>query len=182
MLFDELEYRLELDSVVERFKKDISTLKTGKASKDMFENIMVSAYDTSMPVSNLASLVFEGAISVTAKVFDKGVSGKVWEALRDALPGASVVDQGDVIRINFRPITQEDRDARVKELNKILEEARIAARLKRQDFMQKVKGAESVSEDEQKLAEKDIQEILDEYVKKIEEISTEKEIELSPNK
>lgn len=182
MLFDELEYRLELDSVVERFKKDISTLKTGKASKDMFENIMVSAYDTSMPVSNLASLVFEGAISVTAKVFDKSVGGKVWEALRDALPGASVVDQGDVIRINFRPITQEDRDARVKELNKILEEARIAARLKRQDFMQKVKGAEGVSEDEQKLAEKDIQEILDEYVKKIEEISTEKEIELSPNK
>ncbi len=182
MLFDELEYRLQLDEVVDRFKRNISTLRAAGASKDLFDNIMVSAYETSMPASQLASFVFDGAINISAKVFDKSISSKVWEALRDALPGASVVDQGDVIRINFRPLTQEDRDARVKDLNKMLEEGRIAARLVRQEYMQKVKGADGVSEDEQKLAEKDIQEILDEYIEKLESVSKEKELELSPNK
>lgn len=182
MLFDEAKYKAGLDNVISRFKDEISTLRTGKASKDMFDNIMVEAYGSSMPVSNLASLVFEGAISVSAKVFDKSISPKVVQALTDALQGASVTDQGEVIRINFRPITQEDRDARVKELKKMLEDARIAARLVRQDYMQKVKSLEGVSEDEQKLAEKDIQEILEKYIEQLQEVALQKEIELSPNK
>jgi ribosome recycling factor len=182
MLYDEAKYKSGLENVITRFKEEISTLRTGGANQEMFDNIMVDAYGSNMPVSNLASLVFEGRMSISVKVFDKNNSPNVVKALSESLQGASVTDQGEVIRVNFRPITQEDRDVIVKELKRMLESARVAARLVRQDFMQKVKAMEGVSEDEQKLAEKDIQETLEEYIKKLESISTDKEIELSPNK
>lgn len=182
MLYDEAKYKSALDNVVSRFKEDISTLRTGGANQEMFENILVEAYGASMPVSNLASLVFEGRMSVAVKVFDKNNSTNVVKSLSEALQGASVTDQGEVIRVNFRPITQEDRDMIVKELKRMLESARVAARLVRQEYMQKVKAMEGVSEDEQKVAEKNIQETLEEYIEKLEAISAEKEHELSPNK
>lgn len=178
MLFDEVSYREELSLLVLEFEDDLKKIRSGRASKELLENISVKAYGSDSKLNSLSNLVFEGPLSVLVKVWDKSLVPEVKKSLDNANLGASVNDIGDFIRINFFPLTEELRRESVKELGKTLEKFKIKMRLVRQDYIQNVKSIEGVSEDEVKLSLERIQRILDEEIKTLDDISSKKESEL----
>jgi len=178
MLFDQDALSEELQLIEIEFEDYLKKIRTGRASKDVFDRIIVSAYGVGSPLNSVSNFVFDGPLSVMVKVWDKNLIPEVKKSLENAHLGASITDQGDYIRINFFPLTEEDRKERVKDLNKILEDYRVKVRLVRQDYMQKVKGLEGVSEDEQKVSEEKIQKMIDESIKNLEEIASKKEEEI----
>ncbi len=181
MLFDETKYKADLEEVITRFKEELKKLKTGKAEMDVFNNIQIDQYGTMSPLQYAATISFPKPITAIVSPFNKADISKVAAAIRNANIGGSVVEQSDGVIVNFLPLTQEDRDASSKELGVMLEGFRIRARNVRQDYMQKVKALEGVPEDEQKMSEKRIQELVDANIKSLETIAAEKNQELNPN-
>lgn len=182
MLFDEGKYKGELKSIVtDRFMEELKSLRTGKATQEMFQNIMIDQYGNPTPIPYTATLKFDTPISVQVIPFNKADIGKIADAIRNANLGASVSEQSDHVRLNFPSLTQEDRANSVKILNKMLEEFRVRARNIRLNYKQEVDAIEGVSEDEQRASEKRIQTILDETIENLEKISKEKEKEINPN-
>lgn len=178
MLYNESELNEELELIELEFDDNLKKIRTGRASKDVFENIKVNAYGTTSSLSAVSNLIFEGPLNVVVKVWDKSLMPDVKSAIDNANLGASVTDHGDHIRINFLPLTEESRKEKIKEVNKMLEDYRVRVRLVRQDFMQKIKALEGVSEDEQKVDQEKIQQTIDSSIKRLEEISQAKEKEL----
>lgn len=178
MLYNEKELKEELELVELEFSENLKKVRTGRASKDVFDNIRVSAYGSSSPLSAVANLIFEGPLSVVVKVWDKSLLPEVRTAIDNANLGASVTDHGDHIRINFLPLTEELRKEKIKDVNKMLEDYRVKVRLVRQEYMQTVKALDGVSEDEQKLSQENIQKTIDSSIERLEEIAQSKEKEL----
>lgn len=178
MLYNETELKEELELIALDFEDNLKKIRTGRASKDIFENIKVSAYGSDSTLNAVSNLVFEGPLNVVVKVWDKTLMPDVKTALDNANLGASVTDHGDHIRLNFFPLTEESRREKVKDLNKMLEDYRVRIRLVRQDFMQKVKGLDGVSEDEQKVSQNNIQEDIDNAIVELEKSAQAKEVEL----
>lgn len=181
MLFDESKYKSELNEVIERFKEEVKKLKTGKAGMEVFNSIEIDQYGAMTPLAYAATISFPQPITANIKPFNKTDVSKIASAIRNANVGGSVVEQSEMVIVNFLPLTQEDRDATSKELNSILEGFRVRSRNVRQDYMQKVKALDGVSEDEQKASEKKIQELLDSHIKSLEEFAAEKNKEINPN-
>jgi ribosome recycling factor len=181
MLYNVSEYQDELEMILIEFAEDIAEIRTGKATMETFNKIYVQAYGVSTPLAGVAKIVFETPINIKITPFDKSNKKEIVAALEQHNIGAKINDMGDELRLNFLPMTQEDRDAKIKELEKMVESYRIKMRLVRQEYMKKIKALEAVSEDEQKVAERNIQEDLDNYIKKLEEAFTLKKKELKPN-
>ena len=178
MLYNEKDLKEELELLQIDFEESLKQIRSGRANKDVFDNIKVTAYGADSTLNSVSNLVFEGPLNVVVRVWDKGLVGEVKKALDNANLGASVTDHGDHIRVNFYPLTEESRKEKVKELNRLLEDYRVRVRLVRQDYMQKVKGLDGVSEDEQKVDQEKIQEEIDSSIKELEEIAELKEKEL----
>ncbi|MEO6729351.1 MAG: ribosome-recycling factor [Candidatus Dojkabacteria bacterium] len=181
MLFDEAKYKAELAEVSNRFSEELKKLKTGKAGMDAFKGIEIDQYGTMSPLEYAATISFPQPITANIKPFSKTDISKIASAIRNANMGGSVVEQSEMVIVNFLPLTQEDRDATSKELSTILEGFRVRARNVRQDYMQKVKALDGVSEDEQKASEKKIQELVDAIIKSLEELAADKNKEINPN-
>lgn len=181
MLFNEAEYTKELKEVIERFQEELKKLKTGKAGMDAFNGIEIDQYGTMSPLAYAATISFPQPITANVKPFSKTDVTKIAAAIRNANIGGSVVEQSEMVIVNFLPLTQEDRDATSKELDKMLEGFRVRSRGVRQDYMQKVKALEGVSEDEQKASEKKIQELVDANIKSLEALAKDKNSEINPN-
>ena len=149
---------------------------------DVFNDIQIDQYGTLTPLSYASTISFASPIVAEIRPFSKTDISKIAAAIRNANIGGSVNEQAEKVIVNFLPLTQEDRDASSKELSEMLESFRVRARGVRQDYMQKVKALEGVSEDEQKMSEKRIQELVDANIKSLEALADEKDSELNPNK
>lgn len=171
MLFDENLYKQKLTSIVEGFKEDLKSIKTGRASLDLFNKVSVEAYGQSMALNAVAKIQIINATRVDIEVWDGSVVAKVEEALREAnIGGISSGSAKNVFIINLSPLTLEDREKKVKEIAKWLEERKIRLRQERGEFTQMVEALEKVSEDEQKRSKEKIQETLKEFEQKLEEV------------
>ncbi len=182
MLFNESDLQNKLNSVVKYFEEDLKKIRTGKPNPDAFEKIIVDYYGVPTPLpSGVAQINVPDAVTAIIKVNvrnDKNLCSNVEKALIESAMGNVNQKEPGIFYVTFRPITEEDRKAKVKEVHDLLEQKRINARLIRQDFMKDVKEMEGVSEDEQKMSEKKIQEMLDKTVKQLEDIANSKEKEL----
>jgi ribosome recycling factor len=178
MLYDQDKLKKDLSENISVFQEKLRKIRTGRASKEVLDNIKVLAYGSETTLSAVSNLVFEGPMSVVVNVWDKSLSSEVRKSLESAKLGASITDHGDTIRINFNPLTEEIRKEKVKELGKLVEEFKVRMRLTRQDFMQEVKSLDSVSEDEQKASQESIQKDIDSAIKDLESIAKEKEKDL----
>jgi ribosome recycling factor len=179
MLFNENELKRELDDVVNSLAEDMKSIRTGRASNDTFEKILVDYYGTKTPLTYIAQITFNSAISITVKLNDKNAASEVKKALDEANIGGSIVEsEKGVFKINFNPLTEEDRKLKVKELGFLLEEKRIRARHVRQRYMEEIKSLDKVSEDDQKRSEERVQKMLDEHIAKLETLAKDKESDL----
>ena len=170
-----------MDSTIENLKKEFSGLRTGRASASLLDPVMVDAYGSMMPLTQVATINVPEPRMISVQVWDKGMGKAVEKAIREAGLGLNPQADGTNIRVPIPDLTQERRQELAKVSGKYAEAARIAVRNVRRDGMDTLKRQEKdkmISEDEQKGLQERVQKATDERVKKIDELHATKEKEI----
>jgi ribosome recycling factor len=174
--------REKMEKALDFLRQDLITLKVGRATPALIEQIQVEAYETRMPLVELATISSPEANQLVVTPFDQTIFKNIERALSlDRNLGLSPVADGEVIRITLPPLSEERRKELTKLLGQKLEAARIAIRQIRQGKMQEIRQAfenKEISEDEKFLREKKLQEITDEFNQKISDLGQQKEKQL----
>jgi ribosome recycling factor len=175
------ETRQKMDKVLEAMARDLSRVRTGRASVAILEGIKVECYETSMPLSQVASLAAPESRLLTVQPWDSAVLGDIERAILKSDLGLNPVNDGKIIRLPIPALTTERRKELVKMVKRMEEEAKVAVRNVRreanEDFKE-MKKEKILSEDEAHRGQDEVQKITDEYVKKVEAQSAEKEQEI----
>ena len=166
---------------VEALRFELTKLRTGRASTALVDHLKVNYYGSDMPLSQVASVAIADARSITITPWEKAMVGPIEKAIHASDLGLTPNTAGTVIRINLPPLTEERR----KELSKHVagegENTKVAIRNIRRDAIQQVKEllkAKTISEDEERRAETDIQTLTDRFVKDVDGVVKAKEDEL----
>jgi ribosome recycling factor len=178
-LMDDLKKRM--NAGLDAYRKELSGLRTGRASPTLLETVKVDAYGSLMPVSQVATVSASEARVLSVQVWDKSMVKAVEKAIREANLGVNPVSDGQLVRVIMPEMTAERRAELVKVAGKYAESTRVAIRNVRRDGMDQVKKHEKnkeISEDDEHKAAEDIQKLTDEMIKKVEEILAEKEKEV----
>jgi ribosome recycling factor len=150
-------------SIIDFFKKDISSLRTGRANAGMLDSLKVDAYGTLNSISAVGNVSTPDARCLVITPWDKSIAKSIEKAVIDAGLGFGVVNEGDKIRLTIPPLTEENRKDLVKKLNERMEKARISLRQAREEVkgaIEEAEEAKEISEDEKFRAVKE----LDEYI------------------
>lgn len=160
---------------------EYKSLHTGKASPVILDSIMVDSYGTSMPVKNVASISIEDSKTLRVVPWDKSQLKGIEKAVIDAGIGLSVVSDSEGLRVIFPALTTETRQKMVKVLKELLEEARISIRKERekaQDDIRNKEKASELTEDEKFRSLDELQKLVDEANKNLEDLFNKKEAEV----
>lgn len=173
------ETKQKMGKALEVLMGDIATVRTGKASPALIENVVISVYGgtAKMRILELATINVSDPHTLTLAPFDPSIIGEIQKGIQDANIGLSSGINGDVIRIAIPPLSQERRLELIKMMHQKLENGRISLRQIRHDAMNDLKKSES-SEDEVSRLEKEVQKLTDEMSSEIENIGQKKEEEL----
>jgi ribosome recycling factor len=174
------ELKRRMTGALEAFKKELTGLRTGRASVSLLEPIQVEAYGSHMPLSQLGTVGAPEARMLTVQVWDKGMVKAVEKAIREANIGVNPMVEGQLIRVPLPPLTEERRKELVKLAHKFAEHARVAVRNVRRDGMETLKQMEKdhkITEDEHRKRGGDIQKLTDEQIKIIDDTLAAKEKE-----
>ena len=180
--FDENIYSSKMDKSIQSFKKDISTLRTGRANINMLDTTKVDVYGQLMPIDQLATVSVPEARLISIQVWDKANIVLIESAIQKSELGINPQLDGQIIRLRIPDLTEERRKDLIKVLKNMSEKAKIATRNIRREANEELKKklkVKTISEDDNKKFEKNIQKITDLNIEKIEKISTDKEKEIS---
>jgi ribosome recycling factor len=180
---DETLVRSKMQQVLNLVTNDIASLRTGRATPSLVENIICPAYGGTqrLKVQELATITAPDSQTLNISPWDKSIIGDIRKGIMEANVGLNPIVDGEILRIAFPPLTTEDREKYVKLLSQKLESGRIMIRQQRGEAMQELKKkfeAKEISEDENFETEKRVQEITDEFVNKINEAGERKKQEL----
>lgn len=174
--------RVRMDKIVALFVKDIASIRTGRATPGLIENIVVTVYGSQkMRLIELGSIGVPDVRSLTFQPWDQGLIREIANGITAANTGMNPAIDGQIIRMSLPMMTMEQREDYIKLLGRKLEAARVMIRDARADFrfdLQKAKQEKTVSEDEFKRDEVELQKNTDEFVKKLEDLSEKKEVEI----
>jgi ribosome recycling factor len=180
--FNESTYTSKMDKSIQSLKKDISTLRTGRANTNMLDTIKVDVYGQLMPVEQLATVSVPEARLISVQVWDKSNTTLIESAIQKSELGINPQTDGQIIRLRIPDLTEERRKDLIKVLKNMGEKGKVAIRNIRreanEDLKKKLKD-KAISEDDNKNFEKDIQKLTDLNIENIEKILTEKEKEIS---
>ena len=171
----------ELDRNQSHFKSEITTLSVGRATPFLVEDIIVDYYGTPTPLKQIATISIPDARNILVKPWEKNQLKEIEKAINLSQLGFNPVSDGESIRITVPQPTEERRKDLVKHLRDLLEEAKISVRNSREDAMKEIKKMEKdgeTSEDERFRGQDEIQKIINEENKKLEEASEKKEKEI----
>jgi ribosome recycling factor len=160
---------------------ELAKLRTGRAHPGLIENVLVSSYGSDSPLKQIASIVAEDAQTLVVNVWDKSQLAAVEKAIVVADLGLNPVVNGTILRIPLPPLTQERRDHFAKLVRGIGENSKISIRNIRRDLLNEFKQFKKdklISEDEERSGQARVQTLTDDFVKKIEQAISAKEIEL----
>lgn len=166
---------------LESFKRDLSKVRTGRASLALLDDVRVDYYGTPTPLNQVAALAVPEPRLITIQPWEKSLSGEIEKAILKADLGLNPSSDGQLIRLVFPPLTEERRKEMVKQVKRLGEEAKIVVRNVRRegnDTLKKLEKDKEITEDDLKRGEKEIQEITDDYVGRVDKIITEKEKDL----
>ena len=179
--FNEINYSSKMDKTIQSLKKDISTLRTGRANINMLDTIKVDVYGQLMPIDQLATVSVPEARLISIQVWDKSNISTIENAIQKSELGINPQIDGQVIRLRIPDLTEERRRELIKILKNMGEKGKIAIRNIRreanEDLKKKLK-EKDISEDDNKNFEKNIQKLTDINIEKIEKILVEKEKEI----
>ena len=180
--FNEKNYSSKMDKSILSFKKDISTLRTGRANTNMLDTIKVDVYGQLMPIDQLATISVPEARLISIQVWDKGNTATIESAIQKSELGINPQIDGQTIRLRIPDLTEERRKELIKILKNMGEKAKISIRNIRreanEDLKKKLKD-KIISEDNNKNYEKNIQKLTDNNISNIETILIDKEKEIS---
>ena len=178
-IIKQLEEGLEKNN--DHFKSEVSTLSVGRATPFLVEDIAVDYYGTPTPLKQVSTISISDPRTIAIQPWDKGQLKEIEKAINNAQLGFNPMNDGDVIRIIIPQPTEEGRKDMVKHLHEILEKARVSARSIREEAMKEIKNMEKdnlIGEDERFTKQDEIQKVVDEYNKKLEEETERKEKEI----
>ncbi len=174
-------YKDRMDKAVAALKDEFQSLRTGRASAGLLDQVMVEAYGSKMPISQVGSVSVPEPRSLVVSIWDKSMVGPVDKAIRNAGLGFNPVVDGQSLRIPIPPLTEERRRDLVKIAGKYAEQQKVAVRNVRREAMDDLKKAEkdaAITQDEHKRMETEVQKMTDEAVKRVDEALKAKEHEI----
>jgi ribosome recycling factor len=175
------ECRQSMDKTIEAFKKDLVRIRTGRASTALLDGVKVNCYDTQMPLDQVASLSVPESRLITIKPWDQSIIGEIEKSILKSELGLTPMNDGKIIRIPIPPLTESRRKELVKLAKKTAEEGKIAIRNHRREsneLLKELKNEKEISEDDFFRAQDEVQEATDEFIKKVDQITAEKEKEI----
>ena len=170
-----------MQKCVETLKGQLIKLRTGRANASLLDHVRVDYYGSEVPISQAASVVVEDARTISITAYDKSLIGVIEKAILKSDLGLTPNTAGAIIRIIMPPLTEERRRDLAKVVKTEAESAKVAIRAVRRDANQAVKDlgkAKTISADEEKRGEADVQKITDQFVAKVDETAAAKEKEL----
>jgi ribosome recycling factor len=175
------ECRDKMNKTVEAFRKDLGRIRTGRASTALLEGIRVHCYDTHMPIDQVASVSAPESRLITVKPWDPSILGEIEKSILKSELGLTPMNDGKIIRIPIPPLTEERRKELAKVARKMAEEGKIAVRNQRREaneLFKELKNEKDISEDEFFKCQEDVQKVTDEFIKKVDAVTAEKEKEI----
>jgi ribosome recycling factor len=170
--------RTAMEKSFEASKRELASIRTGKATTSLLDTVRVDAYGQQMPLNQVGSVSAPEPRLLTVTPWDKGLTHAIEKALRESDLGLNPQTQSGVIRVPLPALNEQRRKELVKVVHKLAEEARIGIRHARTGSREQLKKLEHTSEDEQKRAEKELQKLHDDYIGKIDELLKGKEAEI----
>ena len=170
-----------MDKSIQSLKKDISTLRTGRANTNMLDTVKVDVYGQLMPINQLATVSVPEARLISIQVWDKGNINLIESAIQKSELGINPQTDGQMIRLRIPDLTEERRKNLIKVLKGMGEKGKVAIRNIRREANEELKKKlkdKSISEDDNKNFEKNIQKLTDSNIENIEKILSEKEKEI----
>ncbi len=173
--------RVRMEKAVDDFRKELATLRTGRANASILDSIRVDYHGTPMPVNQLGTVAVPEPTLLVISPWDPSVVGLIDKAIRASDLGLNPTNDGKVVRVPMPSPTEERRKEIVKHLHKVLENHRTAVRNIRRDVKEtidKLEKEKKISQDEQKRALDEMEKISHAETKKIEDLSAAKEREI----
>jgi len=173
--------KTRMEKAVDDFRKDLATLRTGRANASLLDSIRVDYHGTPMPVNQLGTLTVPDATMIVVSPWDPSVVPLIDKAIRTADLGLNPTNDGKVVRVPIPSLTEDRRKDIVKQLHKVLENHRTAVRNIRRDLkeaIEKLEKEKKISEDEKKRALDELEKLSHAETKKIEDLSAAKEKEI----
>ena len=172
-----IEVQDKMDKAITSYETRLKTVRAGRANPSSLDGVAVDYYGTLTPLKQLATISVPEATQLLIKPFDKSCLKDIERAIFESNLGYTPNNDGESIRIVIPALTEDRRKELIKQVKKMAEDAKVSVRNARHDGLDKTKKSE-MSEDEIKEIEKNIQDLVNEYNKKIEAILKEKEQEL----
>lgn len=166
---------------VDNLKKELSRIRTGRASPSLLEGVMVDYYGSQMPVNQVATITIPEARLILIQPWEKSMLSSIEKAIQASDLGLNPQNDGNLIRLPIPALTEQRRKELFKTCKKIAEESKVAIRNIRRDSNEKLKNAEKnkeITQDEQKKSLDDIQKLTDKYIKSVDDHLAMKEKEI----
>ena len=171
----------KMDHSVDAVKKDLTGIRTGRASLSMVDGVTVSAYGSEMPLNQVATLAMPEPALITVKPFDQSLLKEIEKAILKSGIGITPANDGKIIRLPVPPLTEERRKQLSKKVNEITEHGRTALRNIRRDANDRVKKLEKdgdLAQDDAKKALDQVQELTDKHVSALDKMAEAKTAEI----
>ena len=181
MAVDFKEFTRKMDKTLEILQEDFGAVRAGRANARVLDRIVVEYYGVDTPIGQVGTISSPDARTLVIQPWDGSLLKKIEKAIQTSDLGINPQNDGRVIRLVFPQLTEERRRELTKQVKKNGEDAKVAVRNVRRDAMDYIKGLKKkseITEDDQKKAEKDLQELTDKYIKKVDEACAVKEKEL----
>ena len=175
-------YDTKMKKTLDVISKDLSDIRAGRANPHVLDKITIDYYGTQTPLNQVAAIASPDPRSLSIQPWDAKTLKLIEKAIQTSDLGINPQNDGKQIRLTFPPLTEDRRKELVKQVSKIGEDSKVALRNIRRDAIDKCKAAakkSEMTEDEQKDAEKKMQEMTDKYVKEIDGMTSKKSKELS---
>lgn len=167
-----------MHKAVENTKRELATIRSGKATTSLLDTVRVEAYGQQLPLNQVANVSAPEPRLLTVQPWDRTLIGAIEKAILTSELGLNPANDGALIRIPLPPLTEERRKELVKVVHKLAEEGRIAIRHARTDTIAKMKKLDHVSEDDRRRSEKEVQKLHDDAMKQVDAIVKAKESEI----
>lgn len=169
---------LNMEHTLEVMDNRLTSIRAGRANAAMLNGINVEYYGTPTPLQSLANITVPEAKTLMIKPFDKGCIKGIVKAIQEANLGINPTDNGEAVILTIPALTEDRRKEFVKQAKQIAEETKVALRKVRQEANEEIKADETITEDNEKRLLEEVQKLINDYNKKVDEKLKEKEDEL----
>jgi ribosome recycling factor len=175
------ELEKKMKTSIDHFRKELSKLRTGRANINIFEDIKVMYYGTPTPINQVATIGVPDPTLITVQPWDPTLMESVEKAIRSSDFGFNPINDGRVIKVPIPPLDEERRQELARKVSKMVEEEKTALRNMRREskeYIEKLEKDKKITEDDKFQGLEKLQELLDQYIKQIEEMAAAKEKEI----